>query len=194
VSLYAGRLRAKEWEVRPITIDVARSLVESHHYARGASNTRIATHGLFRVGDHFDHQAQGVAWWLPPTKPAALASHPDDWQGVLSLSRLVVAPGVPKNACTFLLSRSMRLISRDRWPCLITYADSWRGHTGGIYRAAGWRFMGETKPERVYTLNGRMIARKAGARTRTHSEMIAMGCVLEGAFAKLKFMHTAARS
>lgn len=49
------------------------------------------------------------------------------------------------------------------------------------------RSIGPTKPERVYTKNGRMLARKAGGRTRTHAEMLALGAVCLGAFAKHKF-------
>jgi len=110
------------------------------------------------------------------------------WQGVLALSRFVIEPDVPRNASSFLLSRSMRLIDRDRWPFLVTYADTWRGHTGAIYKATGWSFDGMTKPEAVYTLRGRMTSRKAGGRTRTHAEMIAMGAVCEGRFAKARFV------
>jgi hypothetical protein len=49
----------------------------------------------------------------------------------------VLEPDVPPNACSFLLSKSTRLIDTKRWHTLVTYADSWRGHTGAIYRAAG---------------------------------------------------------
>lgn len=64
----------------------------------------------------------------------------------------------------------MRFIDRQRWPILITFADSWQGHKGTIYKAAGWLQCGETKPEATYTLADRMICRKAGPKTRTHSE------------------------
>lgn len=110
------------------------------------------------------------------------------WAGVLALSRLVIEPDVPRNACSFLLSRSVKLIDRSRWPFLVTYADEWRGHTGTIYLAAGWKFDGFTKPEAVYTLNGRMVFRKRGPRTFTHSEMLAVGAVLEGRFRRRRFV------
>ena len=84
-----------------------------------------------------------------------------------------------------------RQIDRTLWPCLVTYADEWQGHTGTIYRADNWEYLGMTKPEPTYTLNGRMIARKAGPRTRTHEEMIALGAVMIGRFAKHKFRHVA---
>lgn len=111
---------------------------------------------------------------------------PPHWQGVICLSRLVIVPGIPKNAATFLLSRSRKLIDRARWPCLVTYADTWQGHTGGIYRADNWTYAGLTKPERTYVLEGRMVARKATV-SRTHAEMLALGAQCIGSFAKHKF-------
>lgn len=185
---YVDRLRKSEWEVRPVSIDVARTLIERHHYARGASNTRTYLHGLFPVGAFWDAECKGVAWWIPPTRSAAEATHPENWQGVLALSRLVVAPDVPKNACSFLLARSVRLIDRKLWPCLVTYADDWRGHTGGIYRASNWRYAGKTAEEATFTIGGVMKSRKAGTKTRTRAEMLALGARFEGCHAKHKFV------
>jgi hypothetical protein len=183
-----NRLRKSDWTVRDIEIAVARRMVEKYHYAAGASNTATYLHGLFREGDIFEEQCCAVAWWIPPTRSAAEATFPQHWQGVLSLSRLVVCPEVPKNACTFLLARSRALIDSTAWPCLVTYADDWRGHTGGIYKADNWRYVGKTKPERTYQIDGRMVARKAGGKTRTHAEMLALGAQMVGSFAKHKFV------
>ncbi len=131
----------------------------------------------------------GAAWWIPPTKSAALATYPANWRGVLALSRLVVAPNVPKNACTFMLAASRKMIDRRRWPALVTYADEWQGHTGTIYRADNWQDVGRTAPGATFVLNGRMIARKAGPRTRTRAEMESLGAEMIGRFAKRKFVH-----
>lgn len=117
-----------------------------------------------------------------------MATHPERWDGVLALSRLVIATDVPKNACTFLLARSARLIPISDWPCLVTYADEWRGHTGGIYKASGWKYAGMTNPEATYTINGQMRARKAGQKTRTHGDMMELGATFEGRHAKHKFV------
>jgi hypothetical protein len=182
------RLRKTDWEVRSVGIVAARLLVNEFHYARGASNTATYLHGLFRRGDD---TAQGVAWWIPPTRSAAEATYPLNWRGVLSLSRLVIVPDVPANACSFLLSRSAKLINRGRWPCLVTYADEWRGHSGNIYRAVGWDYCGLTGKEAVYTIGGVMKARKACGHTRTHAEMLALGAQFEGRHAKHKFVQIA---
>lgn len=182
------KLRKEEWLVRDVNIAVARRIIESEHYAKGASNTAVFLHGLFRVGDFWNEQCLGVAWWIPPTKSAAAATYPANWRGVLSLSRLAIRPEAPSNACTFLLARSRRLIPASVWPCLVTYADDWQGHTGAIYKADNWQYVGKTKPERTYQIDGRMVARKAGGKTRTHAEMIAKGALMVGFFAKHKFV------
>lgn len=182
------RLRKADWEVHAVSLDFAQRLVKQHHYAHGGLNTATYVHGLFRRGDIFDEQCQGIAWWIPPTRVAAHATYPQDWKGVLCLSRLVVLPDVPSNACSFLLARSRKLIDRLRWPCLVTYADEWMGHTGAIYKADNWTYIGKTKPSAVYRIGNRMTARKAGNKTRTHSEITALGCELVCRSAKHKFM------
>lgn len=183
------RLRKVDWEVRPVSIDLARRMVRKHHYAKGASNTATHLHGLFLRGEIFDEQCRGIAWWIPPTRSAAEATFPGRWQEVLCLSRLVILPDVPRNACSFLLARSRKMINRNVWPCLVTYADEWRGHTGAIYRADNWVYVGKTRPEATFQINGRMVSRKAGPHTRTLDEMTSLGAVMVGSFAKHKFTH-----
>lgn len=183
---YSDRLRKSQWAVRSIPLAVGEALIEREHYAAGCANTATYRHGLYELA----HPARirGVALWMPPTRSAAASIYPEDWRGVLALSRLAIEPDVPKNAATFLLARSRRLIDRARWPCLVTYADEGQGHDGLIYRLDGWTFDGFTKPEPTYSLEGRMIARKAGPKTRTHDEMMALGCKLEGRFRRLRFL------
>lgn len=182
------RLNRQEWEVRPVDFEVAKRLVRDYHYARGGSNTRCFVHGLFRVGEIWDENCKGVAWWIPPTRDAAVATYPERPEGVLSLSRLVIVPGVPKNACSFLLSRSVKLIPVKDWPCLVTYADEWKGHTGAIYKASNWQYVGLTKPQEIFVLNGVMKSRKAGNLTRSRTLMLAIGCQSMGKHARHKYI------
>lgn len=183
------QLNKKEWTVANCPIEKAVQLVADHHYAKGASNTRTYLHGLYPAVWHWYDQCVGVAWWIPPTKSCAQSLAGDGWQGVLSLSRLVIEPGVPKNAATFLMSKSMKMIDRDRWPVLVTYADEWRGHSGAIYKACGWAYDGTTAPQPCYVRNGVMMARKRGNMTRTHAQMLEIGCDFVGRFRKHRFVH-----
>lgn len=179
--------------MRDVDIDVAERMVQRNHYAAGAANTATYLHGLWPADSFWEQDCRGVAWWIPPTRGAGEALAGEEWEGVLALSRLCVEPGMPGNSATFLMARSTALVDRERWPWLVTYADSWRGHTGAIYRATGWEPAGTTKPEAVWTLNGRMVARKAGQRTRTKAEMEALGAVMVGRFSKERFIRRPGR-
>lgn len=169
------RLRRVDWRVVDAPLSAAQRMVRDLHYARGGSNTGTFVHALVRADRPLD--VRGVSWWLPPTRAAA-ETVDEDWRRVLALSRLVIEPDVPGNAASFLLGRSVRIIEADgRFRTLVTYADTLMGHTGAIYRAANWDYVGMTSPEPVYLdAGGRMVARKAGPNTRTHDEMLRLGC------------------
>lgn len=182
-------LRRRDWIVRTVPMDTARELVRRFHYTGGAAKQRAAVHGLFHRDSFWDNDARGAAWWQPPAAAVAKMLAPDAPDSVLGLSRLVVDDAMPGNAATFLLAASMRLLDRERWPILVTYADTGQGHTGAIYKATGWERHGETAPRPVYTLDGRHVATQAGDHTRRHDEMLALGCVLAGRHPKIRFVH-----
>lgn len=181
-SIPTSTLHKSDWRVYNASISKARELVAKWHYAGGASNTAAAIHGLYRADDYL---LTGIAWWIPPTRDCAAAWWPEPNE-VLALSRLAIADWVPKNAESFLLMRSVKLLPA-RWRCLITFADTWRNHTGTIYKACGWEYLGLTKPERIYTLDGRMVSRKCGPKTRTNSQMESLGAECIGSYARHRF-------
>lgn len=183
-----ARLDRHEWTVQTVPLRTCQQMVRAWHYAGAGSNTATYRHGLLRADELA--RCYGVAWWIPPTRSAAEASWEGDWKEVLSLSRLVLDPAVPANGATFLLAASVRLIRAEgRYRCLVTYADTWRGHTGTIYRAANWEYLGLTAKEATFVeeTTGRMVARKAGPRTRTRDEMAALGYRNVGSYAKHKY-------
>ena len=184
----ATLFRKRDWWVADLDFQTGVRMVRKLHYSHGTSNTSVYCHGLFPRDWFWATEAVGVAIWLPPTKTAA-QSFSENWRGVLALSRLAVQDEIPTNAESFFIRHSMDLVDRKRWPVLISYADEWRGHTGAIYEASGWTECGRTKPERTYVLNGRMISRKAGPKTRTHSEMLALGAECVGSFRRIRFVH-----
>lgn len=183
---YSSDFKKEEWDVRAVPHTVCQDLVRRHHYARGGSNTAVYCHGLVRRED--PEHVVGIAWWLPPTRVAA-ESVSEDWTKVLSLTRMVIEPDTPKNAATFLLGRSVRLIRQDaRFHTLVTYADEWAGHTGGVYRAANWEYVGRTGPYvKWVAADGRQVAAKA-TKNRTKAEMEALGHKRLGSFHKHKYV------
>ncbi len=179
-------LRRSEWYVDTIPMNEALRLVEEFHYSKGGSITSVYRHGLI----HKDSgRVLGVALWMPPTKAAAQCNYSGDFREVLTLSRLSISPEVPRNGCSFLLGASETLIRKDgRYKFLLTYADTWQGHTGAIYKAANWEYLGETKPSEVWvSSDGRMMGKKRGPVNLSKVQMEQQGFTLQGKFSKHRF-------
>lgn len=171
-----------------VPIGEARILVENYHYSKGASNTRTDLHGFRKDG-----RLVAIAWWLPPTRVACESVSKHEWRTVVSLSRLVVHPDEPKNVCSMLIGASIRQIKKEgRWKHLVTYADHGEGHTGAIYRATNWDYVGTTGPyPKWVNSKGKQTACKA-TKNRTKKQMEELGMKMVGKFHKEKFvMHLA---
>lgn len=179
-------LRSVDYYVAPAPLPDAQAMVREHHYSKGGSNTAVYVHGLF---EKTTGRLIGVAWWLPPTRVACESVNRAQWKKVLSLTRLVCLPDAPKNSASFLLGRSIELIRKDgRFVSLVTYADESRNHTGQIYKATNWEYVGKTKPYVQWRdTSGRQVACKATT-NRTKAQMLALGHVRVGAFSKHKFV------
>lgn len=180
-------LKKSDYEVKTVPLAICREMVAQYHYAKTGSNTATFRHGLFLKAA--PEKCLGIAWWIPPTKSAALANYPKNWKAVLVLSRLVIHPDVPQNGASFLIMSSVRLIRQDlRWEYLLTYADEWQNHSGAIYKATNWMALGKTKPEATWIdQKGRMVARKAGPHTRTKAEMESLGYRMIGRHSRFRF-------
>ena len=176
--------RRGDYVTRMIPHATAVALIVSHHYAGGAPNTAVYSFGLVRLG-----VVVGAAIWIPPTRPCAESVDRGNWRHVLSLSRLALAPGEPKNAASVFIGAMVRAIRNGgRWCSLVTFADESQGHTGTIYKATNWTYVGLTKPEpRWVDADGRQVSRLS-TKSRTAAQMDALGHRMVGSFAKHKFV------
>jgi hypothetical protein len=150
---------------------------------------RVYRHRLFESNQPMD--CVGAALWRAPSEAAARSvAGDDDWHAVLNLARLVVAPHIPTNAASFLLGQSIRMIRRDgRFRVLVTYADETQGHTGGIYRATNWTYLGLNQGKEVWTSpTGQHVNQRTGASHRSRGEMETLGYRSQGIARKHKFV------
>lgn len=167
-----NKLDAQKWRVMPTSIKAAKDLVRQYHYMKTLNTGAVYIHGLFQIGDTYP---SGVAVWLPAMKGSVDRWSHGNYSGALMLHRLVVRPDVPSNGASFLLGRSIRLIKKDgRFSFLITYADTFRNHTGGIYKATNWDYRGTVKGERMYEMADGSIrtSGKSGSGLKSQKEFL----------------------
>lgn len=182
-------LRRADYVVEPVPWAMAREMFRAYHYTGGSGNAVVFRHGLFHRNNAMD--CLGAAFWMAAVPPVArsVGANPSE---VVTLSRLVVQPGMPTNAASFLLGGSVRLIRADgRFRVLVTYADEGQGHTGTIYRATNWGYLGATKGASGgswVNADGKRVDRRLGPWFRSVEEMTALGYVRLPESRKHKFV------
>jgi hypothetical protein len=127
---------------------------------------------------------------MPPPLGAAKSANKDH-RGVLALSRFCLRDDRPDNAGSYLISKSIKDIDKNRWHTLLTYADTALNHNGGLYRAANWNYKGLTGKNPMYwdSVNNCMVSRKKGPKSYSKTAMIEMGYEFKGNYAKHKFVY-----
>lgn len=165
----AGDYEFKECD--PQERQAARELVRQFHYTCAMSNT-----GKFFCAKR-DGVVVGAAVYLPPLLAAAVRHAQGDPKRVISLSRLVVAPGEPQNVAGMLIAASLRLlVAQGKHDTIVTYADMSEGHTGTVYRATNAQSCGVSKP-RTYWIDPETGCRvsQQSKRWRSNERMLELG-------------------
>jgi len=125
----------------------ASQFLDSYHYAmhgrRGKTIYGATLHGKLIAVCKFDSVV----------RKEVASSMKMKCHEVLELSRFCIHPNYQKkNLASWMLSRCVRLVFAD-YPGvrrLVSFADSTFGHSGTIYKAANWEFLGTTKPSYHY--------------------------------------------
>lgn len=173
-----------EWRIEPTNHAMAVNMVTKYHYAKQGSPIAQYAFGLFLRGDW---TCYGVSWWIPAALGSVRRYNPGKESTSLVLHRLVIHPLVPTNGASYLLGRSIRLIKQDgRFDFLITYADTWREHTGAIYKATNWEYRGLSDPTEAWVKGGKLLTRRGGRQGKAmlNSDLMAAGYQSVGRYAK----------
>lgn len=153
---------SRSYEIREITLNEVRALCEKFHGYGTAGGASVYCFGVHEKG------ALVAAYsWQPPPPGAARAVCPEAPQGVLALSRMVAVPSGERalNHVSKPLRHQMRhLIDRGRWPVLITYSDEGQGHTGHVYKCAGWEKTSKTSRPFYLNSDGRRASSYSNGR------------------------------
>lgn len=73
-------------------------------------------------------------------------------ENLLELNRLCVNDGLPKNALSYFVSSTLKMLP---WPsAIVSYADSAQHHHGYIYQATNWVYTGMTDANKDYAIKG----------------------------------------
>ena len=80
--------------------------------------------------------------------------------GWIEIKRLVMSPLCPKNSESRFIGYTLKQIRKlAGLNGVVTYADSHQGHSGTIYRASGFKYLGLTKKKMDFFIDGKIQQR-----------------------------------
>ena len=142
--------------VRRVNHETARIPCEQWHYAGRMPGGCVGRYGVWE-GSQF----KGVVMYGPSANSQAHTPFNVEPSQILELQRIALRSHVAP--VTKLIAATIRLLKEDTegLRLLISYADPMAGHTGYVYQAASWVYLGKTGNERVFHIHGKPFHSKA---------------------------------
>ena len=126
------------YEVHPISSKEATEVIVRNHYLhrRGPASSCF---GLF---DEWGSLV-GVITYGTPASPSLCkgVAGEDEVSHVTELTRLWIADITPKNAESFLIGKSLRMLPQEK-DIVVSFAEIRAGHVGTVYQATNWIYTG----------------------------------------------------
>ena len=161
----------KDINVSPIPHQLAKTLCEHEHYLGTFPGGSVMSLGVF-----VQHRLLGIAvLGVGPPNVHRLFQGARREQ-VLCLTRFWLHDQLPRNSESRTLSVILRHFRRHQSTvkAIVAYSDPAAGHTGTIYRAAGFYYLGPSDSTPLYRLpdgsvhHGRTLGSRLGTRSRTY--------------------------
>jgi len=158
-------------------------LIKANHYTRSVPSGK-SHYVLF--------QDAVIVFSIPANKNIStwLLNKPN---AVWELARLWAPDGHAPNLLTQSISAAASVLEQIEpdVEALVSYADPNVGHSGGVYRAASWVFLGQCEENRAYRdSSGNIFSRRAfhsGKKSLTKAEILAKGFIQLKLPGKIRF-------
>jgi hypothetical protein len=126
----------RDYEIRPITYQLAIDMVIKNHYLHRKAPCSMAF-GLFDP----DNVCRGVVIYGVSASSTLLKGicGPEEARNVYELTRLWVCDSVPKNGESYLIGNTLRQLDKE---IVVSYADSSQKHVGIVYQATNFIYTG----------------------------------------------------
>jgi hypothetical protein len=134
------------------------AFIEEYHYSHNCNGIQgLECFALFREGNFGIPEMIGAMMYAIPSMPnTAKRYNPINPKRCVELRRLVCIDNTPTNTESFFIGRTIRWLRQNTdYEVIVSFADKHYGHTGIVYRASNFEFLGETAPGRVLVVDGK---------------------------------------
>ncbi len=134
------------------------SFIEKHHYSQNVNGIQSYHHfGLYTDGNFGLPKMIGAMMYAMPSMPHTAAKYnPINPDRCMELRRLVCIDDTPKNTESYFIGKTLRWLKHNTdIEVIVSFADQHYGHSGIIYKASNFDYLGETGSARVLMVDGR---------------------------------------
>ena len=134
------------------------SFIEKYHYSHNINGIQSYHHfGLYTEGNFGLPKMIGAMLYAMPSMPhTAKKYNPINPDRCTELRRLVCIDDTPKNTESYFIGKTLRWLKQNTdVEVVVSFADQHYGHTGIIYKATNFEYLGETSPARVLMVDGK---------------------------------------
>ena len=158
----------RRWTVERCLRKHIESFIETWHYSKSINGCSASF--CYRMIDA-NKQFVGAMFYGPMAMAGQWKRFSESQEKVIELRRLCCIDKTPKNAESFFISKSLKMLAKD-WRkdgIVVSYSDLEYGHTGTIYRASNFICLGKTTGAKVIIWNGKKYHDKS-LRTKYRGE------------------------
>ena len=134
------------------------SFIEKHHYSHNVNGVQSYHHfGLYTEGNFGLPKMIGAMMYAIPSMPATASKYnPINPNKCLELRRLVCVDDTPKNTESYFIGKTFKWLKKyTDMEVIVSFADQHYGHSGTIYKATNFDYLGETADARVLIVDGK---------------------------------------
>lgn len=137
----------KDLKVSPCELSEIKVFIEKHHYSKSINGVKCSY--CFKV-EHNNTLVGAVLYGMMST--TAWKKFGVNESDVLELRRLVLVDDAPKNSESRVISKTLKWIKKNaRYVhIVVSYADPTYGHTGVVYRASNFEYVGKSAKDKGY--------------------------------------------
>jgi len=135
-----------DYEVKLVTRKDISDFIEEHHYSKSI-NGCISD---YCFGLYDGQKLVGAMFYGKMAMHNQYKKFAQNENEVIELRRLVCIDDTPKNTESYFISRTLKWLKKNTdIKIVVSYADSQMGHSGVVYKASNFRYLGKQKGAKV---------------------------------------------
>ena len=134
------------------------NFIEKHHYSHNVNGVQSLYHfGLYGEGNFGLPKMIGAMMYAHPSMPATAEKYnPINPTKCLELRRLCCIDDTPTNTESYFIGKTLRWLKHNTdMEVIVSFADQHHGHSGVIYKATNFEYLGETAGARILMVDGK---------------------------------------